>query len=363
MTLMILISGIALILITLWDAFETVILPRSVTRIWRLQRLINLAAWPVWSGLASRVKGAARRERYLGGYGPLSLIVAVALWAVMLVFGFAIVAYGLGSEWADAPPTFRTDLYVSGTTFFTLGLGDVTPGSRATRILTIVEAGTGFGFLAITIAYLPVLYQSFSRREVQITLLDAWAGSPPSAVELLKRLSANDAMGEVHQFLRDWEHWAGDVLESHISYPQLAYFRSQHQRQSWVSALTTILDVSALILSGVDGVSKWQARLTFAIARHAAVDLSQILNAPPRESARLSRDRCEAISATLSGVGLRVESSPEASERLLRYRNMYEPFVAGLAAALAMDLPPWIREKETRDNWQSSPRKDVEVHF
>src|SRR5947207_14924387 len=180
-------AGTALILLTLWDAFETVILPRRVNRLLRVSRVINYLAWPPWAAFASMFTSASRRERYLGFYGPISLIAMAAAWAGALLVGFALVAFGFGSAWITSDSvrsTFRTDLYVSGTTLFTLGLGDVRPGSRLTRALIVLEAGTGFGFLAIVIAYLPVLYQSFSRREVQITLLDTWAGSPPSALEL-----------------------------------------------------------------------------------------------------------------------------------------------------------------------------------
>jgi hypothetical protein len=151
-------------------------------------------------------------------------------------------------------------MYVSGTTLFTLGLGDIAPASTVTRVLLVVEAGVGLGFLTVGIAYLPVIYQSFSRRESQIARLDAWAGSPPAAVEILRRLADAGAVAEIHPFLKDWERWCADVLESQISYPQVAYFRSQHGRQSWVSALTAVLDVSAVIHAGIDGIAGWQAR-------------------------------------------------------------------------------------------------------
>src|SRR5207237_2322344 len=121
----------------------------------------------------------------------------------------------------------------------------------------------------------------FSRREVRLTLLDAWAGSPPSGAEVLRRLGRAGQMELLNQFLKDWEYWCSELLESHISYPAVAYFRSQHSRQSWVSALTAILDLAALVDAGVAGVPTWQAHVTFAMARHAAVDLTQVLRANP----------------------------------------------------------------------------------
>ncbi|HUL72124.1 MAG TPA: potassium channel family protein [Vicinamibacterales bacterium] len=357
-------AGGALIVLVLWDTFETMILPRSVTSPIRLAFLVNRTVWRAWRAIVFGLASVRRHERYLGFYGPLSVLLMLVLWAVALIAGFAVIGVGLGSRWVapEGAATFKTALYVSGTTFFTLGLGDVHPVGTWTRALVVAESGTGFGFLAIGISYLPVLYQSFSRREVQITLLDAWAGSPPSAVELLRRLSAAGAVGSVHGFLKEWERWSSEVLEGHISYPQVAYFRSQHGKQSWVASLTAVLDVSALVLTGIRGLPEWQARVTFAIARHAAVDLGQILHAPPIESARMTADACDRLIAAVEGAGLQFEHD-DAPRRLLRFRNLYEPYVAGLAAELAMELPPWIRDGAGRDNWEATPKTRVEVHL
>jgi hypothetical protein len=358
-------TGAALILLSLWDAFETVILPRSVVRLLRLSRSINTIIWRPWSAIAAGARTDGRRERYLSFYGPISILLMIALWALALIVGFALMSYGFGSRWTGPGPamSFVDDLYVSGTTLFTLGLGDVTPASTATRVLLVVEAGLGLGFLTVGIAYLPVIYQSFSRRESQIARLDAWAGSPPAAVEILRRLANADAVAEIHPFLKDWERWCAEVLESQISYPQIAYFRSQHGRQSWVSALTAVLDVSAVIHAGIDGVPGWQARQTFAMARHAAVDLSQVLVAPPRPSPRMMSAPSERIIEALASAGYHFKHGEDAGQRLLHLRNMYEPFVAGLAEALAMELPPWIRDGAARDNWESTPRPWQETHL
>jgi hypothetical protein len=260
--------------------------------------------------------------------------------------------------------SFADDLYMSGTTIFTLGLGDVRPVSRIARLLTVAEAGVGFAFFAIVIAYLPVLYQSFSRREVRLTLLDAWAGSPPTGPDVLVRLSKAGALESLDGFLKDWEYWCSEVLESHISYPATAYFRSQHQRQSWVSALSAILDLSALVAAGIDGVPRWQARLTFAIARHTAVDLTQVLNARAETDAdRLSADLLERVRWTLEQAGLKPDRSPGADAELMRLRRSYEPYVVGLAVRLLMPASQWHRESQARDNWQTSPKRDGGGHI
>src|SRR5213079_306527 len=164
---------------------------------------------------------------------------------------------------------------------------DVVPRTPIAKTLTVIEAGTGFAFLALVIGYFPVIYQAFSRREMAISLLDARAGSPPTAGELLWRYRWDKSGDALAELLREWERWAADVLESHLSYPALAYFRSQHYNQSWLGALTTILDASALIMVGRErgGHCARQAALTFAMARHALVDLAQVFNTPPHQPA------------------------------------------------------------------------------
>src|SRR5207245_2887458 len=217
-----------------------------------------------------------------------SLLVLLTVWAASVIFGFALLHWAIGSKIGPVnnAGSLLTDLYYSGTTFFTLGLGDVTPLSAAARALTVIEASIGFGMLALVIGYLPVLYQAFSRREVNISMLDARAGTPPTAVELLRRHQEARSMPNLDQWLRDWEMWAADLMESHLSYPVLCFFRSQHDNQSWLAALSTVLDVCSLVMVGIDGIPKWQAQLTFKMARHALVDISQIFNTSPLQHDR-----------------------------------------------------------------------------
>jgi hypothetical protein len=260
---------------------------------------------------------------------------------------------------------------MSGTTFVTLGLGDVTPRSGFAKALTAVEAGMGFAFLAVVIGYFPVIYQAFSRREVAISLLDARAGSPTSAAELLWRMRGDADATPLTELLRDWERWAADVLESHLSYPPLAYFRSQHFNESWVAALTTILDTSAVVMLGAEGWCRRQAELTFAMARHAVVDLAQVFSTPPRQTDdRLPASQLARLQERLAKSGKTPKLGADFEQRLGELRRMYEPYVLALARYLALPLPPWVRERERPDNWQTSawdrvvqlPGRDAE-HF
>lgn len=358
--------GLALIAIVLWDAFETVVLPRTVTRRMRLTGLYLRGTWSAWARVAGAFTADGRRERFLAIYGPVSLPGLLAVWAASLIAGFAALHWSAGSQLhtPDGSARFADDLYMSGTTFFTLGLGDVHPVGSVARVLTVAEGGMGFAFLAIVISYFPVLYQSFARREVRLTLLDAWAGSPPAAAEILRRLARAGDLNALNQFLTDWEYWCSELLESHIAYPVVAFFRSQHQHQSWVSALATVLDVSALVEAGIEGVPTWQAHVTFAIARHAAVDLTQVLDVPFDVVAdRLPPDDVEQLRRQLEEVGLRPSRSADADARLAQLRRSYEPFVVGLSRFLMMPMPPWWRRGPARDNWQTSPKRDGGPHL
>jgi hypothetical protein len=347
--------GVLLIFAVLLDAFETVVLPRRVARRFRLARLFYRFTWIPWSALARRFSNNAR-ESLLAFYGPLSLIMLLVLWAALMIVGFGVLQWGLGSQFATAHGGrgFATDIYVSGTSFFTLGLGDVTPRSALARSVTVIEAGAGFGFLALVITYVPVLYQAFSRRETQVSLLDARAGSPPSAVALLVRLDRAGGRDAMAQLLRDWERWSAEVLESHLSYPVLAFYRSQHERQSWLAALTTILDVCALLRASGQAEALPDARLTFAMARHAAVDLGQIFSTEPQvfDANRLPPSDFARLTSLLQKSGCTSKDIRE--DKLTELRGMYEPYVRALSIYLLMPLPPWL-PAERPDDWQSSP--------
>ena len=359
MKILALIAGAALIIATLLDGFETIVLPRRVTRSFRFTALFYRTTLRPWAAMARFISSPRRRESYLSYFGPLSVIVLLALWAFGLITGFALLQYGAGTQvhTSSGSTGFGAVMYFSGSTFFTLGLGDVVPLSGAARALAVLESGVGFGFLAMVIGYLPVIYSSFSRREVEISLLDARAGSPPTAQEFLSRMAGAHNQPLLDCFLHDWEHWAAEVLESHISYPVLALFRSQHINQSWLGALTTILDVSTLLIVGIDGIPSNQARLTFAMARHAVVDLAQVVGSRYRPDApdRLPPHDLANLRPALAAAGLQVREGEEAERKLLALRRMYEPYVQAMSATLRLPLPAWNTPVKVKDNWRSSP--------
>jgi len=349
LTFVAILVGLALIATGLWDAFETVVLPRRVSRRVRLARVFYRLTWRPYATYARRIGDDARRETYLSFYGPLSLVLLVGVWAFVLVLGFGVLI------WADGQGDFGTDLYLRGPTFFKLGLGDVVPHSGVARVLTVTEAGTGFGFLALVIGYLPIVYQMFARREMNVSLLDQRAGSPPTAAELLRRNVKAGDVSSLIQLLYDWEIWLADLLESQLSYPALTYFRSQHENQSWVGALAVMLDVCAFGLACAHSETGRQAAFTFAVARHAAGDLSHVLDVRPEPPLvdRLDPGTSARLWEIARACGLAVD--PDAGHARLRaIQSTYEPYLQALSTYLVMSLPPWTPAPGAKDNWETT---------
>jgi hypothetical protein len=353
------VTAVLLIVWVLVDAFAVMILPRRVKHTY-LARLFARAAWTVWQTAGRLFSPGPWRRAYFGIYGPLALLALLAVWALCLILAFGLLYWSVGIPLTTKEEvSFGVYLYFSATTFFTLGFGDLVPAGTAGRALAAIEAGMGYGFLAVSISYLPVLYQAFSRREATISLLDARAGSPPTAGELLRRLGAARNVTGVGPcpFLAEWERWACELLETHLSYPVLAYYRSQHDNQSWVAALTCILDTSALLIAGVDGADSYQARLTFAMARHAAVDLALVTQTPPvpPQPDRLAEADLARLWSVLQQAGLKMHDQPAAAKALVELRGLYEPVVNALAIYFQLALPPLLPDRTPVDNWQTSP--------
>ena len=362
-----LLLGLFFCLGVILDAFQTIILPRRPTGRFRITRLFYLATWRPWAACTGRIGNRNVREQSYSVYGPMSLLMLLGLWAVLLVAGFGLIYFALGTPFSDAMnghrsvlANLRTDFYVSGTTLFTLGLGDVTPQSLLVRALTVVEAGTGLGFVALVIGYVPVLYQAFSHREVSVAMLDGRAGSPPTATELLRRHAYKGGEAELIGLLAEWERWSAEILESHISYPILCYYRSQHDNQSWLSALVSVLDACALLITTVEGAAARQAQLTFAMARHALIDVGHVFHveraAKEKETEGLDRLPTETFGAMCEILGdlhMRLCGDPESMRRLSAIRMLYEPHAHALSNFLRMELPPWVPAPKKSDAWNA----------
>jgi hypothetical protein len=350
--------SLLVLLIVLHDAFEVMLLPRRVKSRLRIVRFFFRSTWLFWSGFARRITSDDKRHSVLSLYGPLSLVLLLIVWAAGLMMGFGGLYWALDFSQPEHHSWFD-QLYFSGVTFFTLGYGDFVPRWLLTKILAVVEAGTGLGFIAMVIGYLPVLYQLFARREAQVIMLDAVAGSPPTAATLLSRHAEGQSLDDLENLLREWQQWSADLLESQISYPMLAYYRSQHDNQSWLAALTAIMDVCVLMMVGFKGVRTFRARLAFSTARQAVVEMGRVfqVGTRPLSENRLSSVDFHQLKESLTEAGLQFLDESVAEQTLIAFRNTYEPFLSGLAYYLVLSLPSWLPTTQDQlDNWQSNPR-------
>lgn len=350
-----------MLVLVLQDAFEVMLLPRRVQRRLRFMAVYFWLTWAVWKKLALQLPIGRGRESLLSHFGALSMLGLFAIWACAFILSFGLLEWTLQPR-AGAPggaSPLSEQIYMSGVTFFTLGYGDVVPHTGAARFVAVLEAGSGLGFIAVVIGYLPVLYQLFSRREAHVIQLDGRAGSPPTAVAMLCRHAEADGLGKLDELLRDWEVWASELLESHLSYPMLAYYRSQHDNQSWLAALAAVMDCCALILVGARQLPPLQARMTFTMARQVVVEMARSFRiAPSRYDGgdRLPPEAYARMETAFANAGLDWEAAPDAKAALQGLRATYEPLLDGLARHLLLRLPGWVPDDDAADHWERGHR-------
>jgi hypothetical protein len=339
-------AGLLILVGTLLNVFSTLVMPRASRRRFRLNRLLFLATWRPWRWVGVRMRTLEGRERVLAAAAPMFFFVLLVSWAGLVVVGYALIvwspAFVHGIQGQDGTG-FGTALYFSGSTLFTIGFGDVVT-TGFTRAIAVIEGATGLGLVALVIAYLPVLYQAFNRREVGILFLDARAGSPPSGPELLRRTGGDGLAGDLPELFREWERWSADVLETHLSYPLLAFFRSPHDYTSWVTTMGAVLDAATLVLAAVEEGPHEPAKMFYLTGIHAVEDLWRYFIVEERE-ASIGRDEFHGVMEDLRNAGIALNDEDEAWERFVRLRARYGGRLDALAVLLASPPGQWIGDR------------------
>jgi hypothetical protein len=354
----------------LWDGFATIILPRTVRPMRRLSGRFYRWSWRLWAAAGRRIRDPQSRLSFVAVYGPISIVLLLVLWAGLMIVAFALIYHSLGPRFqaASGAVGFGTLLYTSASTFLTLGLGDVTSSDLIVRLFILLEAGTGYIFLALIITYMPVLDQAYGVREVGNLLIHSRVGHPPSAIKLLHRYSGTDRSEILRGELREAERWMAEILQSHLSHPVLSFYRAQHWGQSWLVSLTTVLDVCALLIAGGDGLLTAQARVTYRMGIRLLKDLTDALNlkVDPRCRVRLSTADLPALLAALKGSDLPLSLGPGAAIQLLRLVRRYDVYLAALSELLVIPLPSWIQSRDARrekdGSERSRARTDLPIH-
>jgi len=340
-------AGAVVIVFTLAEFFVAFLLPRRVRREPRIARVILVAGWRVWRFVARRLP-ARSGDTMLGFYGPLLMLFAIALWATALIFGFALLQWAAGSHVAHGGG-FDDDLFFSAGGFLSASM-QLSPSTGLARGLFLGEAACGFGVLFVAIGYLPAIYQASSRREVAVAQLAPRAGTPPAAGALIVRSGRRGGWPDLDAYLAEWEDWAAELMETHLSYPALAYFRSQHVGQNWLAALTTVIDACAFAIAAApDETDVESAEITLSIGRHALADVSLVLRAKPGrfDPPRLGSEDFAALWQLAAESGLDLRAKKEVEARLSELRCGYEPLVAGLSRALELKPPSWLPPVES----------------
>jgi hypothetical protein len=338
------VAGALLVALMLSEFFVTFMLPRRVRRDPRIARGLNRLLWIPWRGVARQLAPSSA-DTLLGLFGPLALISQLVVWAFGLLIGYGLI------EWAVAGGSFWTRLLNSTGLFLSAG---GLSGSNALRAVDLLEAATGVGVLFIVIGYLPSVYSAFSRRETAVSQLATRAGSPPAAATVLHRAAGREHWSELQRDLRAWEEWAAELMETHLTYPLLAFYRSQHVNQNWLAALTAMVDVAAFIKATLHE-SVEPADITFRIGRHALADLALQFRLEPLPVDRLSDGDFEELFAIVDRSTAENVDSATARRRLERLREEYEPNAQALAEFLALELPPWFHRDDARHGARKPP--------
>jgi hypothetical protein len=345
--------GLAIWGAVLWDGFATIILPRTVTPMRRISGRFYKWSWRLWSAIGRRIWDKDWGLSFLAVYGPVSVMLLLVLWGGLLMLAFAIIYHGLGDRFqADRGSIgFGALLYMSGSTFFTLGLGDITSLDPLARFFMILETGTGYLFLGLMITYMPLLHQAYAAREVGNLLILSRAGHPPNGIKLFGRYSGSENSDILRGILREAERWMAETLQSHLSHPVLAFYRAHHRGQSWLVSLTTILDTASLLIVIGDGAIAAQARITYRMGIRMIKDLTEALTLKVDRNCRtrLIESDLAHLNAALEGSCDTLTLRPGSSNQILRLVTRYDAHLLALSKTLVIPLPPWFSTSEERD--------------
>jgi hypothetical protein len=339
-------AGLLLVLWVLWDVFQTVIVPRPTPARYRLARYLAASTWPIWRRRALRLPAGDRRERFLGTYAPLYVVVLLGLWVTVLVVGYGLVLWAVRDQLDPIPASLGDAAYAAGVSLLTIGFGDLVPVGPIARIVELLAAGTGLGVVALTITYLFSLFAAFQRREMLVTTLDARAGAPPSGIALLETFARTGMLDRLDDLLRDWETWCAEVLDSHVAYPVLCYFRSSHDNESWVGAVGAILDASTLVLTTIEGLPRGQAEMTHRIGDHLVEDIASFFGHEPADDPGVDGAEFDEARRRLAAAGFELRERDLSWALFVGLRSRYATRLNSLADRWLTPPAQWIGARD-----------------
>ncbi len=351
------IVGAAVVLAILMDVFLGAVVPRRAPNLGRSLRVsgyVIRGLWLPWREVGLRQSSAERREGWLGSFGALAVLLLLAAWTAGLMLGYGLLLHALRTQLSPAPENLGTAIYFAGVSMLTLGFGDIVATGGAARAITLVAAANGLGLFALVITLFFTLYASFQRREAAVLVLEAGAGAPPSGVTLLETYALGGILDELPRVFADWQAWAAEVLDSHLAYPVLAYFRSSHDGDSWISSLGAVMDAATLVLTTVEGGPKGRAKLARALGDHCLEDLVQSFGLDADPEVGVERAEFDEARRRLERAGFTLRDADESWASFARLRAEYAGRVNALARFWAAPPAQWIGDR--------SPLKEPRRH-
>ena len=353
-----LLAGLGLLMVTFFDLFQSTVLPRPAVRKVSLARTVVRPTWRVWRWVALRTTRLDKSEARLAAFGPAALMVLFLIWGLGLILGYALIIYALQPEFRPALKDFQDAFYVSATTLVPLAYGDLVPQEGWARALIIIESANGVAFAALAITLLFELYGSFRTREEKVVALDALAGAPASAVQLLETAAAPHMDGKLRETFEEWREWSAMVLESHLAYPILIYFRSSHDNEAWINSFGAVMDSAVLILSSVpDHESAGSAKLMFTVGNHLAEDIAWVFRYQPDTSPIIEREEYVAAIARLKAAGYRALDGEEHWQKFAKLRGNYATVINRIASLLSAPPAPWVGDRSYLPHRQRPRRR------
>ncbi|MEO6796333.1 MAG: ion channel [Candidatus Dormibacter sp.] len=338
-------AGVGVVLFSLNEVFQTVVVPRPTPSRFRLARWIVVPGWRLWRRLGLRKLESGSRERMLGTFAPAIVVVLLVTWIVLLIGGFGLQFWAFRQQIHPLLNNIGDAMYFAGTSVLTIGFGDIVGTSGLARLVALAAGASGLGTIALAISFVFSLYASFQRREVLVVMLDARAGAPPSGVSLLEAYSKLGIREDLPAFFAEWERWSAEVLDSHQAYPLLAYFRSSHDNESWVSALGAVLDAATLALTTVVDAPRGPAQLMFSIGRHAVEDLSRIFRIDGGREVGVERYEFDEARERLAAAGYILLGPEESWIAFSKIRSQYAGKLNDMARWWAAPPTQWIGDR------------------
>ena len=337
-------AGVLVVAGVAYDLLLSVVVPRPSPGSWRISNLVLRSAWRAWRWTGLRVR-AERREEMLGSFAPMMIIGLLVIWVVLLAIGYGAVLWALREQLRPVPHGFGTALYLSAVSLLTIGFGDIVPTGPEARLAVLAAAGTGLGTVALVISMLFSLFASFQRREVLVITLDPAAGAPPSGVLLLETARRLKMPELLDRTFEDWRTWSADVLDSHLAYPMLNYFRSSHDNESWVSALGAVLDAATLLMTTVEGERVGSAKLMYKVGAHLVEDLSHFFGFSHVHEVGVERFEFEEACRRLEAAGYRLRPAELAWADFVEIRSEYAAPLNEMARYWVIPPAQWIGDR------------------